>query len=220
MSYLTYLQLHVFLVLLYTVIFMVKLVFLFYDAEGRLQSLRRRTVWLEMIIPSLFLFTGVMLAIKSDQLTDYWFLAKIIALLMSVALGIQTFRRNSKALGILSLLLFLYIYGVSFQKTPMLLQNQQQTLMKGRETNKEDLTNATSEDKGYYLFTSMGCDKCHGEDGNLGYSGATLLSASSLDDNQVKSVVMNGRKNMPAYGKYFTPEELNNLAVYVKSLQK
>ena len=218
MSYLTYLHLHVFLAVSYTVIFLVKLAFLLYGADGRLQSFRRRTIWLEMIIPALFLFTGAMLAVKGNQWGEHWFLAKLIALLMIILLGIQTFRRNSKALGIFTLILFAYIYAVSFQKTPM-LQNQQEALMKERKKNKEDLNGATKEDKGYYLFTSMGCAKCHGEDGNLGYSGAAILSESELSDDQIKTTVAKGRKNMPAFGKYFTAEEMDNLVAYVKSLR-
>lgn len=219
MSYLTYLHLHVFLVISYTVIFLVKLAFLLYGADGRLESFRRRTIWLEMIIPALFLFTGAMLAVKGNLWTEHWFLAKIIVLLMIIVLGIQTFRRNSKALGIFTLLLFAYVYGLSFQKTP-LLQNQQEALMKERRKKKEDLTGATKEDKGYYLFTSMGCAKCHGEDGNLGYAGATILSESEMSDDSIKQVVKTGRKNMPAFDKYFNAGELDDLAAYVKSLRQ
>src|SRR5690349_6841544 len=100
MSYLGYLHTHIFLVVLYTILFLVKLVFLLYGAEGRLATFRRRTLFLEMIIPALFIYTGVMLAVKSHQAGDHWFLAKMIALLMVIVLGIQTFRRNSKALGL------------------------------------------------------------------------------------------------------------------------
>jgi mono/diheme cytochrome c family protein len=218
MSYLTYLHTHVFLVVSYTIIFVLKLAFLLYGADGRLQSFRRRTIWLEMIIPALFIFTGIMLALKSHQWTEHWFLAKLIVMLMVVFLGIQTFRRNSKSLGVFTLLLYIYLYAVSFQKTPM-LKNQQQVLMEDRKKKKDSVLSESKEDQGYYLFISMGCEKCHGEEGNFGYAGATLLSESTLDEQGIKQVIVNGRKNMPAFGKYFTEEELSNLVTYVKSLR-
>jgi mono/diheme cytochrome c family protein len=139
--------------------------------------------------------------------------------MMIVVFGIQTYRRNSKVLGIFTLLLFVYVYGLSFQKTPM-LRNQQQVLMEERQKNKDTSTGDSKEDKGYYLFTSMGCAKCHGEDGNIGYAGAAILSESELSDDQIKMVVSNGRKNMPAFGRYFSAEELDELAAYVKSLRE
>lgn len=219
MTYTAYLHTHVFLVVSYAVLFLVKLAFLLYNAQGRLDNFRRRTRILEMILPALFLFTGIMLALKSNAWTDPWFLAKMIALLMVIVLGIQTFKRNSRALGVLTLILFIYIFAVSYQKTPRLV-NREARLKREMEKTRPDLSGVNLQEKGHYLFTSMGCDKCHGEAGDKGYAGAADLRSSTLGNEQVKDVIANGRKNMPAYGEYFDEEDMSALVVYLNSLRK
>jgi uncharacterized membrane protein SirB2 len=218
MPYIAYLHTHVFLVVLYTIIFVVKLVFLLAGWRTRLEAFRRRTRVVEMFLPALFLFTGIMLAIKSTTYADHWFWAKMIALVMATVLGIQTFRRSSRALGVFTLLLLLYVFAVSYQKTPTLTDNRE-LLNKERKTEHVDLAGATLEEHGKYLFTSMGCDRCHGENGDKGYAGAKDLSKSRLTNDQIKKAVRNGQKNMPAYGKFFSLEELDAVTAYVKSLR-
>jgi len=52
------------------------------------------------------------------------------------------------------------------------------------------------------------------------FNGASDLSASQLQENDILNVVSNGRKNMPKYSGVMTEDELKAVSTYVLSLRK
>lgn len=64
------------------------------------------------------------------------------------------------------------------------------------------------------------CKLCHGAKGDLGLSGAANLKISLLTQDEIKHVVTNGRKAMPAWGQQLTPEQINQVSEYVLSLRR
>jgi mono/diheme cytochrome c family protein len=78
---------------------------------------------------------------------------------------------------------------------------------------------APAEPKFLYL---RNCESCHGLDGKKGVSGAADLSVSTLSDEEVLSVILNGnQKGMMPYKDIITVEaERNSLVDFVKSLRK
>ncbi len=64
------------------------------------------------------------------------------------------------------------------------------------------------------------CQRCHGADGAKGSMGAKNLQVSVLKAPEIVSLLQQGKKAMPAYGKKLSAEALNELTAYVKTLRK
>jgi mono/diheme cytochrome c family protein len=148
-------------------------------------------------------------------------------MLVGIPLGIIGLKREKPILAWLSLLLFVYLYGVAESKSltfrashnfevaeqaaedqpseeevvETILQQQQATLVEG----------------GKVIYTTL-CVQCHGEDGNKGLFKAPMLSQSAMTQDEIKNIVKNGRRNMPA-NKALTDAELDRVALYVQSLR-
>lgn len=63
------------------------------------------------------------------------------------------------------------------------------------------------------------CRLCHGQEGNLGLSGAANLKMTALNVEEIKVVVANGRKGMPAWKNQLTPEQIQQVSEYVLTLK-
>ena len=64
------------------------------------------------------------------------------------------------------------------------------------------------------------CIKCHGIDGTKEKAGAKNLRLSKLPDIEIVTMISEGKKIMPSYKKKLLPEEIKNVAEYVKTLRK
>ncbi len=73
--------------------------------------------------------------------------------------------------------------------------------------------------KGKEVFESK-CAKCHGSDGTKGKWGAKNLQVSRLGDADMKTIITNGKRIMPAWGKRLTEDELLSVIGYVKTLRQ
>ena len=73
--------------------------------------------------------------------------------------------------------------------------------------------------KGKVVFESK-CAKCHGADGTKGKWGARNLQVSRLGDSDMRSIITNGKRIMPAWGKRLTDDEMMSVIDYVKTLRK
>ncbi len=89
-----------------------------------------------------------------------------------------------------------------------------------KESTKEETLAPTENKVGQKLFTEN-CAQCHGNDGKLGASGASDLSASVLDDPELTKVITKGRNAMPGMGPILGKKKSINAVVdYVKELRK
>ena len=59
------------------------------------------------------------------------------------------------------------------------------------------------------------CMLCHGEKGDEGRSGASDLSKSLMDNEQMKEVIVHGRKSMPPFD-YLSDEEVKLVIKYIE----
>lgn len=67
----------------------------------------------------------------------------------------------------------------------------------------------------------LNCASCHGEDGQLGASGAANLAASKMTEAQIKTTILKGNnKGMMPYEEIVTTREIEGLVGIVKSLQQ
>jgi len=78
---------------------------------------------------------------------------------------------------------------------------------------------ASDINKGKEIFESK-CAKCHGADGTKGKWGAKNLQISKVSDSEMKAIITNGKRMMPAWGKHLTDDELLSVMNYVRTLRK
>jgi mono/diheme cytochrome c family protein len=63
------------------------------------------------------------------------------------------------------------------------------------------------------------CARCHGKDGTRGLFGAKNLKVSRLNDNDLYKTISNGRDIMPSWKDKLTPESIQTVIRYVKTLR-
>jgi len=85
---------------------------------------------------------------------------------------------------------------------------------------KEYEDNAYHVNQGQQLFVSFNCNGCHGNGG--GGSGPALIDDKWIyggDFSSIAATIRDGRPNgMPSYGRLLAPEQLYQLAAYVRNL--
>ncbi|MCF6407930.1 cytochrome c [Chitinophaga filiformis] len=64
------------------------------------------------------------------------------------------------------------------------------------------------------------CARCHGADGTRGMFGAKNLQKSLLPDTAIALQIRNGKRIMPPFKKRLTPDQINELTTYIKTLRK
>ena len=198
---------HTTFVFIYILLFIYKVYLLLADKHEALAKFRKKSkVIAEMIVPVIFLGTGIYLAMNSGDLGT-WFYIKMGLLVISIPLGIVAFRKNSKMLAILTLLLFVAMIFITYDRNKM-----------GAGASNAPATPTTMVD-GKALYEAN-CSKCHGSDGTMGLSGAANLQTSNMADDEIKSTIANGKKMMPPNPGNLTPEQISAVADYVKTLRK
>jgi uncharacterized membrane protein SirB2 len=213
---------HELLISLYVLVFAIKLVMLLMNRAESLANFRKKTrVIGEMVLPTLFLLTGLILAYWSNVWSEAWFLIKIVLLIVSVFAGIIAFRKSSKALAVITFLIFIYIIVMSYRKDPTLKKAERVAYTPENVITDPRATGYDAVKHGQLLYHQNNCASCHGDNGDLKNHGAKDLTKSTLGDADVENVIHNGRGQiMAAYGKKLNADEIHALAVYVKSLRK
>src|SRR4051812_43149430 len=108
------LHLHVTVVTLFLLLLLVKTVLLLINSPA-LDKVREKTKVLDMVFGTFILLTGGYLIYATSFET--YILVKVVVTLVGIPLGIIGFKRKIKALAVLSLLLFVYVYGVAETKS-------------------------------------------------------------------------------------------------------
>jgi ubiquinol-cytochrome c reductase cytochrome b subunit len=68
------------------------------------------------------------------------------------------------------------------------------------------------------LFYSKGCNYCHNVNNYGGVDGPNLTTIGNrLSIPELKVRIVNGGKNMPAYGGILSNDEMNNIVAFLKS---
>ena len=72
--------------------------------------------------------------------------------------------------------------------------------------------------RGVHLFYSKGCNYCHNVNNYGGVDGPNLTTIGNrLSIPELKVRIVNGGKNMPAYGGILSNDEMNNIVAFLKS---
>lgn len=233
-----FLHTHVLVVVLFLIFFSIKAVLLLLNKRETLDRMRSKTKVVDIVLGTLILITGGYLLFLYSGRTPTYLIFKIVLVLLAIPLGIIGIKKESKGLTVLSLFIFLYVYGVA--ETNSLAMNTEEASVAPPITNtttespekkvpeastpaeaaEEEILNAMGETQmanAKAIYTQV-CATCHGEDGDKGLGGAALLTQSQLTLNDRINVIEKGRGLMPAFGSQLTPQEAEALAAYTITL--
>lgn len=210
-AYTGLLHTHKLVVLLFLIIYVVKLALLLFS-EANLDKMRasKPARIFEMILSVLFLVTGITLWTNVADPFNTLFLIKVVAVFGSIPLAVIGFKKKKKVLAILSVVLLFAAYGLAEVKKKQSLQPQNQDMV---------YTEGETSVYGKELYLQY-CKACHGEDGAAERSGAKNLQTSTLSDEETKMQIMEGKGLMPAYKKVLNEKEIDAVLTHVKSLRK
>ena len=226
---------HLLVVTLFLILFASKAVLLFLNRHKTLDRAKRYTRALDIIFGILILVTGGYLLFQYNGLPG-WLLTKVLLVLLAIPLGIVGIKRHSKLLTALSLLLFLYVYGVSETKSLTMRASNSPDLPDTPETDAVEVgatelnqpeetpqeimasVNETQLANARAIYTQV-CAACHGADGGKQLGGAPDLRLSNLSLQDRVNVIDNGRGLMPAFGGQLNDEEVQALAAYTMTLK-
>ena len=200
-----FLHTHYLVVTLFLFIYVIKTILLLSNKGDLLASFTKKVRIAEMIISTLFLLTGIYLAIKLPfgGKYDYLFWIKIVMVFTSIPLAVIGFKKGNKMLAALSLLLITGSFGIA----------EVYSKRKGVTTDSAAVT-ATD---GKSLYEAK-CAMCHGNDGKLGMAGAKDISVTTLNSGEIAGVILNGKGSMNKVE--VSEEQANAIAAYVEASLK
>ncbi len=192
---------HYLVVTLFLLIYVIKTILLLSNKNDLLTNFSKKIKVFEMVVSFLFLLTGVYLAtqLPFGGKYDHLFWIKIIMVFASIPLAVIGFRKSNKILAALSLLLITASFGLA------------EVYHKKKGIPKDNTVVASSTD-GKTLYEAT-CVTCHGADGKLGLAGAKDLTASEMDAEAIKDIILNGKNLMPA--AQVNAEQATAIAEYV-----
>ncbi len=207
--------LHIISAALFLIDYLVKTTLLLIGSEA-LERYKKMTKVPSMVISTIFLVTGIYLISQIGMKNiGGWFHLKLTLVIVGIVLGIIGFKKNNKALAVISTLLFLYIYGISETKDVKLGIGKPK--MEGVIT---DTSNAKYDLLAHgKLIYANECVRCHGEDGKAMINGATDLTGSLCENRGLIGIIKHGRNLMPAFKQKLNEQEIFAVAEYVKSIR-
>ncbi|WP_338814141.1 cytochrome c [Bernardetia sp. Wsw4-3y2] len=210
-AYTGLLHTHKLVVLLFLVIYVIKLALLLFS-EANLDKMRasKPARIFEVILSVLFLVTGIAMWTNVAEPFQTLFLIKIVAVFASIPLAVIGFKKKNKALAVLSVVLLFAAYGIAEVKKKSYLKPEKQDMV---------YNEAETSVYGKQLYTQY-CENCHGADGAAGLSGAKNLQTSNISDADSKMQIKNGKGNMPAYDGILNDKQIDAVITHIKSLRK
>ena len=205
-----FLHLHLLIIVLFVLLYLVKVILLLAGKTEALDKLRAKTKIADMILGTLILVTGGYLTAVLPEIPTY-LIVKIVLVIASIPLGIIAMKKSNKAMAVAALLIYIYVFGmaetksVTFQKEKIVVPaTQSDAVVSG----------------GKAIYDAAKCAMCHGEDGKLMLNGAKDLSVSTLSTTEAADQIRNGKGLMPAYKDQLTEEQILAVSNYVLSLKK
>lgn len=180
-----FLHTHYLVVTLFLLIYVIKTILLLSNKNDLLQTFTKKVKVIEMIVSSLFFLTGGYLITQTPLggAYDHLLWIKLAMIVASIPLAVIGFKRQNKILAALSLLLITGSFGLAE------VYHKKKAVAAPSETN----SSVAMDGKSLY---ETNCKVCHGNDGKAMLSGAPDLSATALDKDQIKGIILNGRNLM------------------------
>ncbi len=204
---------HRLVVILFLLLYLVKLVLLLMGRAETLATFTKRTRIPEMIISALFLLTGVGMLFMIAEI-NVLHIVKILVVLAAIPVAVIGFRKANKLLATLSVLLIIGAYGLSEMNKIGVVDTEIASVVTDPAAADYD---QLAHGKALY---ERNCVVCHGPQGMKQGSGAKNLTVSQLNDEELHTLLVKGKKTMPAYGELYTEAEITAATAYVKTLRK
>jgi mono/diheme cytochrome c family protein len=214
---------HVLVVTLFLLFLLFKTVLLLANRKEFLAKVRTKLKMVDPVLGVLMLATGgyLLSLYGSDAPTYLWI--KLLIVLIIIPIGIVAFKKENKAMAILSLLLTFYIYGAS--ETGSLTFSKAETVAVSADSPAQNakkivIDGSTAEllknGKEVYLAE---CKKCHGKDGKKGLFKSPDLTQSKLNLSERVAWIEKGKGVMPAYKDELSETEIKAVALYLDELK-
>lgn len=202
-------SIHIWSVMLFVVIYLVKTVLLFSN-ESMLDRFSRVTKVPEMIVSFVFLVSGIWLFVMVGGVKTLQ-IVKLVIVAAAIPLAVLGFKRKKKSVALLSFILIIAAYGMAemSKKKPFIAKSVIITTDDG---------SAMTHGKRIYFEN---CVFCHGENGDKSYRGAPNLQQTSLPAEAIQLVVSEGVKGampMPSYS-FLSDEDIADVALYVSNMK-
>lgn len=198
---------HKFFVILFLVHYVVKLLLFQLKKTEQLAKYTKITKVPEMIVSAGFLVTGVWMLINGSIINTF-LIIKIACVLAAIPLAIIGFKRGKLMLATLSVILIIAAYGLAEVSRAKKAGGAVDTSSAG--------SDVIAEGK---LVYQNSCNKCHGDNGKLGYMGAKDLSASALTADEQKLIIRKGKNYMPPHSK-LTDQQVDAVVQYVATFKQ
>jgi mono/diheme cytochrome c family protein len=159
-----------------------------------------------------------------------YLIGKLILTLVAIPLGIISMKKENKILGLLTMAIFVYNFGVAethsltFKREKIVIQPE----VSVSDTNAAPVENPAGAilnqneeaalKNGKAIFTQV-CSACHGQDGKLGVGGAKDLSKSTLNHMEVVQMIAKGKGLMQPYESVLSEQEIEAVASYTEGLR-
>lgn len=200
-------SIHLYSVLTFLVIYLIKTVLLF-TSTNALDRFTSITKVPEMIVSTLFLVTGIWLTVILGGIKTFQII-KLVMVFTSIPLAVVGFKKRKKGLALLSLLLIIGSYGLAEM-------SRNKPFMKANVALTGDVNNPLANGMKVYLEN---CAFCHGKDGKKAYRGAKDIS-NQMSPEYVRTMVEQGvKRKMPKYEGIITGKDLDDLCQYVVSMK-
>src|SRR6478736_3771 len=128
-----FLHTHVLVVILFLILFIIKAFLLFTNKLATLETVKRKTKVLDMILGTLILVTGGYLVTQYHGLPT-WLLVKILLVLAAIPLAIIGLKKQIKPLVALAVVIFVYVYSIAESKSLTLQQKAEPPRMEAEKT--------------------------------------------------------------------------------------
>src|SRR4051812_6509673 len=205
-------HLHYTVVILFLAFLAYKTLLLLLDRNEQLDKFREKTKIVDMILGSLILITGGFLLFRlHGGNVESYLIIKIVLVFAAIPLGIIGIKRKKKALAILSVLIFVYVWGIAVKRDANVFAGRKMIQEEVGPDSIIDKNKTMNIDNAKAIYTSQ-CVRCHGEDGKAGVGGAKDLSISTLSAQEKEIVIINGKGLMPPFGNLLSESEVKAVA--------
>jgi cytochrome c553 len=214
-------HLHVTVVVLFLILYIIKTYLLVTNKNEQLDKLRAKTKIADMVLGSLMLITGGYLLYAGPGMQPYHYV-KIIVALSAIPAGIVAFKKRNKAMAVILLILFIYVFGVAetksltFKKDKIEIAPVVDTMVSSDIMNQ----NVDAVLKNGEQIYKVACVTCHGPDGKLGLVGAKDLTMTALSHAEKVDIITKGKGNMTPFKGQLTEQEIEAVTTYVDSMKK
>jgi mono/diheme cytochrome c family protein len=222
-----FLHTHILVNVLFMLLLAIKTVMLLANKTEQLTALRAKTKIADMVLGTLILVTGIYL-LTIQETIETWMIVKTIIVIACIPLGIIGIAKGKKPLAVLSLIGFIYVYGVAETKSLVMKKAKYAPIetVEIEEVSEADMTEEIKEKQAQALLSNGQaiyeglCVQCHGTDGKLGKYGAKNLIESTMTREEKIAIIKDGKGMMNGFGKDLKESEIEQILEYIATFSK